>query len=147
MGSTLYSTSLVRTLYDFQQTGILCDIVIQLYDCQLAAHSVVLAAASPKLKTMITGMNDVDSKGPVLKIVELEGYSASDAKLLLEYMYTGKIAKPESVKQLDDVMSLFDALEMTRPTLIFEEKFVNYQVLLVILQSYTILIRCIQILS
>ena len=127
MDLALYTTSLAKTLYDFQQTGILCDIVIQLYDCQLAAHSVVLAAASPKLKTMITGMNEVDSKGPVLKIIELEGYSAN-AKLLLEYLYTGKMAKPESVKQLDDVMSLFDALGMTRPTLVFEDKkFVNFQ--------------------
>lgn len=104
-------------LYEFQQKGIYCDIIIQLEDCRMMAHRVVLAAASPRLRAIISSPRDVDSEKHVNmdQIIEMRDYSSSDARLWLEFMYTGKTNQPSSVKQLQEVSSLFETLEMPKP--------------------------------
>lgn len=116
MCTNAYVNALTENLFELQQKGILCDIVIQLMDCQISAHRAVLAAASPSLCSLISSqMATVGWSAPVSQIIEMKSFRAADAKLWLQYVYTGKTSHPSSLKQCKDVLSLFELLGIQKP--------------------------------
>jgi len=117
MQSHRYLGRIAETLLDFQQNGTLCDIVIQIQGCQILAHSVILAAASPSLRELLPSKDTSSELAAAKKpVIQLEGYDLSVARLWLEFLYTGRCTgRPESVKQFADVVSLCEALQMPTP--------------------------------
>lgn len=116
MCTNAYINALNENLFELQQNGILCDIVIQLMDCQISAHRAVLAAASPSLCSLISSqMAAVGWSAPVSQIIEMKSFSVADAKLWLQYVYIGKTSRPSSLKQCMEVLSLFELLGIQKP--------------------------------
>ena len=75
----------MRNMFEFQQSGYLCDTVIVTDDGQLKAHSAVLAAASPLFKEVLKYDETVKEHAILLPGVKLD---IADA--IMQFIYTGK---------------------------------------------------------
>lgn len=93
------------TLNDFRLRNILCDVTITDESSSLTyAHSCVLAAASPILKSTLL-LKDSNKalfgQGVTLMI---NGISTGIWKLILEYLYVNKLVAPAMPELLEDLL-------------------------------------------
>jgi len=78
---------LSANLFQFQQSGYLCDTVIIADDGQLTAHSVVLAAASPVFRRALKSTDK-----PLQHVILLPDMQIVVISIIIQFVYTGKIA-------------------------------------------------------
>ncbi|XP_044754365.1 kelch-like ECH-associated protein 1 [Coccinella septempunctata] len=89
----------------------LTDVVLEVGTEKFHAHRVVLAAASPYFKAMFTGgLKECDNK-----TVKLEGVSPTAMKILIHFIYTGKMKVTENI-----VCQLLPAAAMFQVTNVIE---------------------------
>uniref|UniRef100_A0A8C4NNY6 GDNF inducible zinc finger protein 1 n=1 Tax=Eptatretus burgeri TaxID=7764 RepID=A0A8C4NNY6_EPTBU len=82
------AVSLLRGLNRMRSCGFLCDITIQTGPDVFLAHHVVLAAASPYFKGLLTPGSDSCSDGH--SVVNIDEATAKDIHAFLEFVYTGR---------------------------------------------------------
>ncbi|ELT91108.1 hypothetical protein CAPTEDRAFT_87934, partial [Capitella teleta] len=61
-----------------------CDVSVRVEDVDFRLHKSVLAAASPKLQTLMCGLRDENSNVMTMHDVSLTGF-----RCILEFIYTG----------------------------------------------------------
>jgi len=81
---------LMTNLFEFQNSGYLCDTLILADDGQIKAHSAVLAAASPIFKHVLISRDQ-----PLLHTIVLPGIQLVVVSIIIQFVYTGKIIVPE----------------------------------------------------
>jgi KRAB domain-containing zinc finger protein len=85
-----YSRQILKSLYQFQQDGYLCDTVLVADDGQaIKAHGVVLAAASPIFKAVLETQSN-----PADNTFLLKGVQSRIMDVALHFMYTGDFVNP-----------------------------------------------------
>jgi len=93
-------------LFEFQQSGYLCDTLILAADGTVKAHSAVLAAASPVFKRVLKSSCQPQQHTVVLPAVQLVVVS-----VIIQFIYTGEITVPQdtccSLKMVMDAVSDF----------------------------------------
>ena len=77
---------LTANLFEFQQSGYLCDTVIIADDGQLTAHSVVLAAVSPVFRRVLKSTDK-----PLQHVILMPGMQIVIVNIIIQFVYTGKI--------------------------------------------------------
>lgn len=107
-----YIRLLVNGLTEFRREGILCDIIFELRDGTVPAHSVILASVSRKLRPVFT--ENVEPEAHYHRI-EMPDFGKDAMSWLLEYVYTGEKGTPMSPASTCDVISLFETLEIPAP--------------------------------
>ena len=99
-----------HVLFKFQQNSYLCDTFLVIKDKYIEAHSVLLAAASPVLKSAI------DASGPAEKyFINLPDLNSEMVEIILQFIYTGNLELPEkfsSPKELGNLIYAFDILKL-----------------------------------
>ena len=70
-----------------------CDVTVAVKDGEFNAHKVVLAAASPFIRSLLT--TDMGESKEQLIRIELEEATASVMEDLLQYVYTGNVSVSE----------------------------------------------------
>lgn len=71
----------------------LTDVILEVGSEKFHCHRVVLAAASPYFKAMFTGgLKECENKN-----VKLEGVSPTAVKILIHFIYTGKMKITENI--------------------------------------------------
>ena len=85
--STGHSSILLREFQRLRSEGSLCDVTLQIGDCCLQAHKVVLAATSPFFAAMFSsGMRESGSG-----VVELKNVDSSAVRSLVDFAYSSQI--------------------------------------------------------
>jgi len=79
----------MANLFEFQNSGYLCDTLILADDGQVKAHSAVLAAASPVFKQVLKSCDQ-----PLLHTIVLPGIQLVVVNVIIQFVYTGKIVLP-----------------------------------------------------
>ena len=109
MTSGDYFADISDSLFEFQQNKYLCDTVIVVNGRQIEAHSVVLAAASPVLKSVI----DVDvamARGS-RHCINLPDIDADIMESIIRFIYTGRLVLKRTRSKSEDLTRLFVAME------------------------------------
>ena len=88
-----YRQELIDRLNMMRTNQTLCDVTVAVKDKEFDAHKVVLAAASPFIRSLLT-TNMKESKEQLIKI-ELEEATASVMEDVLQYIYTGNVSVTE----------------------------------------------------
>lgn len=105
----VYLKDLTDKLYKFQQENVLCDTVLIADDCQIWAHSIVLAAVSPYVCThflMITG-----HKAKYRFSLKLAGCEAVCVRAVLHFLYTGSLVLPSSFQEPETFAGILQVCE------------------------------------
>ena len=97
----------MANLFEFQNSGYLCDTLILADDGQVKAHSAVLAAASPVFKHSLKSRDQ-----PVLRTIVLPGIQLVVLKIIIQLVYTGKMIVPK--KKRCNVTTVMDAIRDLR---------------------------------
>ena len=86
--SPTHSSSLLQELQRMRETGTLCDVTLQVGECCVPAHRIVLAAASP----FFAGMFVSDMRESRSGIVQLPKLDPCAVKSLVEFAYSSQIS-------------------------------------------------------
>ena len=95
---------LSANLFQFQQSGYLCDTVIIADDGQLTAHSVVLAAASPVFRRALKSTDK-----PIQHVILLPDMQIVVISIIIQFVYTGRI---DACDKLVNIMAAINELEI-----------------------------------
>lgn len=88
--SQMFCSEMMRTMNEFRDTKVLCDVTICVDGKTFSAHRTVLAASSPYFKALFAStLNDVSSAEN--KPVVLTDIDSECMENLLRYIYTGEI--------------------------------------------------------
>ncbi|XP_013388458.2 kelch-like protein 17 [Lingula anatina] len=86
-GIHLHMVNAFQTMDELRKKCELCDIVLLIEKHEFHAHKIVLAGSSPYLRAMFTnGMLETEKNQ-----VEIHGIDPAAMRILLDFMYTGKI--------------------------------------------------------
>jgi len=103
----------MANLFEFQNSGYLCDTLILAVDGQVKAHSAVLAAASPAFKQVLKSHDQ-----PLLHTIVLPGIQLVVVNIIIQFVYTGKIIVTEDkcnlTKAMDAIRDLRIKLHIKR---------------------------------
>lgn len=97
---------LSRGLYDAWQNGLFTDLAITTHDQVIHVHKLVLAAASPYFRAMLTGC----LKEGQTESLSLEDIPASTLTVVLEYVYSGRARLTRD--NVEDVLTLADYFQI-----------------------------------
>lgn len=86
--SVNHSSDLLQQLKQMREDGILCDVVLQIGECRLHAHKVVLAGVSPFFAAMFLSDMLEGRSG----VVELKDVDPTAMEALIEFAYTSQIS-------------------------------------------------------
>ena len=92
-------------LWELQQQGLLCDILVEVGDQTLPAHRVVLSASSPFI---LQSCMKKAHRGTPLETIHLTGADSETCWEIVKYMYLGKLKlDTENVRQIHKVCKLW----------------------------------------
>lgn len=97
-----YLKTITNKLHEFSQKNILCDTTLVTSDREFTTHSVILAAASPILKSVF--QNSAEA-GNTYRI-ELLGLDGATMESILLLIYTGSLKSSVTVSTLDESATL-----------------------------------------
>jgi len=80
---------LAEILHQFQQEEHLCDVTLEAKDGQMKAHSIVLAAASSMLRTVLS-----ESRKSIERVILMPWLMLYELKIVVYFIYTGKVVVP-----------------------------------------------------
>ena len=86
--SVSHSSDLLQQLNQMRRDGILCDVELQIGECRLRAHKLVLAAASPFFAAMFSSDMLEGRSG----VAELKNVDPAAVESLVEFAYTSQIS-------------------------------------------------------
>ena len=85
--SSSHSSALLRQLQSMRDDSTLCDVTLQIEECRLCAHKLVLAAVSPFFAAMFTA----DMRERKSSLVELKGVDSGAVESLVEFAYSSQV--------------------------------------------------------
>ena len=80
-----------KRLLELQKECLLCDVMLSTDDGVVSAHSLVLAAASPLLCDLFVRLVGQTPATRTQYSVDLSGFSSSDVRMALCFLYNGEI--------------------------------------------------------
>ena len=86
--SVSHSSDLLQQLKQMRRDGVLCDVELQIGECRLHAHKLVLAASSPFFAAMFSS----DMREGRSGVVELKNVDPAAVESLVEFAYTSQIS-------------------------------------------------------
>lgn len=101
-----WHATLTRGLHQAWEAGLFTDLVITAQDQVIHAHKVILAAASPYFRAMLTGCL-VEGRTHTLELKDVPG---SLLNIVLTYVYTGRATLTEH--NVQDVLTLADYFQI-----------------------------------
>jgi len=105
-----YFKDAFSVLLKFRNEDILCDTVLMTGNNSLRAHSLILAAASPLLRSVVQKKSDGD-----LKYIHLPEFDLDTLGVALDFIYTGRLLLPAHFQ--DDVSVAQYSLDTLRTKL------------------------------
>ena len=104
--SETWSTYLCQQLTEMQQNQTMCDVTLLGSDNQgISVHSGLVAAASPCLKNLLVNLRRGQHS-----LLKFDTISSDLWRLLLEFMYTGKVEVP--IAQVDAILTASNSLQI-----------------------------------
>lgn len=91
---------------EMRREGKLCDVVLQVGDCEFKAHRVVLAGSSPYFMAMFAGEMEESKR----EVVTIHDISASAFETLLDYCYTSRVEVTE--ENVQDLLAAAGILQL-----------------------------------
>ncbi|XP_070574625.1 kelch-like protein diablo isoform X2 [Ptychodera flava] len=101
------SNSVLETLQSFRSTGTLCDVVIEVEQCKIPAHRLVLSACSPYFRAMFTGQLAESSQ----ECVTIRDSNPNAIKDLIDFAYTATVKINDA--NVQDLMISSNLLQLT----------------------------------
>ena len=102
-----YSSYMAEELMALKKENLLMNFTIIIKEESLPCHKLVLAIHSPYMKAMLTS----DMQETAKQVVTLDHLNLEAMKVVLSYMYSGKVSMPSS--HLMDVIQTCDYLQMS----------------------------------
>ena len=118
MTVTRYYSNVHEELFKFQQTGYLCDTVLTANGKIMVAHSVLLSATCPVMKSAIGANIAIGSVAPYY--ITLPDIGADLLEIIIQFIYTGNLSLPEKLANFVDlqrVLYAFDSLKIEHTVL------------------------------
>jgi len=84
----MYDSSILQNYKSMYETGLFTDVVLVVGECELRVHKCILAARSPVFTAMFEHKETKEAQENRVEITDL---SIEVCRILVEYIYTGKV--------------------------------------------------------